>query len=312
MSDAVLTFAVIAVAVGIGLLVFLAREQRIPTWLVRSLALVCGSGLVVMLLTDWPSETLARFWADHSVLAGVLSTVLLVGVVFLAFEDSERRHQESLDDSVTAAGLGGVVDHVVDAEIALALISREQPPHEWGWDQQDRPLRWVRNLREDCIRSSTGGPVPGKDPRARVAALSGDDHQEWRADLIDQVVRRLLGGIRDWSPVIRGSRNGTLVLIAIGQIRNDLMVLQRTIRSGDSDAVDLLVNARQRLRLLAHFLETMSGAVKTRNEVLTAMNPLPLWSDNHDWATDPNGRAAFGRTWRARLQGTLDEVNRHV
>lgn len=153
MNDLVLALLVFGVSAGISLLVFLAREQRIPTWLVRTLACASATALLAMLLTDWPSESLAGFWADHSVLAGVLSTVLLVAVVFLAFEDSERRRQEQLDESVTAAGLGGLVDHVVDSEIALALLSRERAPSEWGWNSEGRPLRWVRAIRDQCRRS---------------------------------------------------------------------------------------------------------------------------------------------------------------
>lgn len=312
MRDALLALAILGLAVGIGFLVFLAREQRIPTWLVRSLAIASAAALLIMLLSDWPSESLAQFWADHSVLAGVLSTVLLVAVVFLAFEDSERRRQEQLDESVTAAGLGGLVDHVVDAEIALALLSRECPPTDWGWNSEGRPLRWVRVIRDQCTRSAGGFPVPGSDPRALAPVLPGEGHDHWRSEVVDQVVRRLLGGIRDWSPVIRGSHNGTLVLIAVGQIRNDLMRLSQALSAGEDHAIDLLVNARQRLRLLAHFMDVTSGARPVRDEVLTAMNPLPLWSDTHGWAIDSDDRVAFGRRWRGQLDSTLLEVNRHA
>lgn len=312
MTDVVLALVVLLFSLVTGLVVFLAREQRIPTWAVRSLAVLASVGLLAMLLTDWPSEVMAKFWADHSVIAGMLSTVLLVGIVFLAFEDSERRHQEQLDASVTAAGLGGIVDHVVDAEIALALLSRSSAPTEWGWDAKGRPLRWLRELREQCDKALTGGPEPKTDPRALPPALPGSVDEPWRTDLVDQVVRRLLAGIRDWAPVVRGSRNGTLVLIAMGQIRNELMQLGQALRAGSEEALPQLVLLRQRLRLLAHFMDVTSGARPVREEVLTSMDPLPLWDDDHDWAADPDNRTTFGRAWRDQLQATMDEVNRHV
>lgn len=312
MTDLLLGLGVLLFGAVVTGVVFLAREQKIQPATVRVLAALCGVGLLSMLLTDWPSEVLAKFWADHSVIAGILSTILLVGIVFLAFEDSERRHQELLDASVTAAGIGGVVDHIIDAEIALALLSQPGPPLQWDPNHRGRPLRWLRELRESCDRDQvSGGPVEG-DPRLNPAVLPDDDGLTWRTAILDEGVRRLLGGIRDWSPVIRGSRNGTLVLIAIGQIRNDLMALAQAMRERSGDVESRLVVLRQRLRLLAHFMDTTSGARPVRDEVLLSMDPLPLWSDDNDWAADPQGRSTFGKAWRAQLQLTMQEVNRHV
>ena len=313
-TDVLLALGVIVLGGLVAAVVFLAREQKITTSSVRALAALCALGLVSMLLTDWPSEVLARFWADHSVVAGVLSTVLLVGIVFLAFEDSERRRQEQLDSSVTAAGLGGIVDHVVDAEIALALLSRSGPPSDVGWatwDHPGRPLRWLRDRRHRFHRSENGRPTTS-DPRSVEPGLPEVADAAWRVDVVDQAVRRLLAAIRDWAPVIRGSRNGVLVLIAIAEIRKDLMSLGISLQSDPGAAPPLMSLLRQRLRLLAHFLETTSGARPPRLEVLTTMDPLPLWSDELDWAADPDGRATFGEHWRQRMGETMREVNRHA
>lgn len=310
MTDVLLGGAVLGIAGMVAWVVHLARSQMIGDTTVRLLAAACALGLVIMLLSDWPSEVLATFWADHSVIGGILSTVLLVGVAFLAYEDSERRSQELLDRSVTAVGLGGIVDHMVDVEVALALISRAEPPSAHGWPQwRDpvKPLRWLREDRDRLERSDSGRPGP-RDPRCFGTELQEVADPEWRIELLDQCVRRLLASIRDWSPVIRGSRNGTLVLIAISEIRKDLMELSEQVRVSRPEAETLLRVLRQRLRLLAHFSEKTSGARPLRPEVLTRLAPLPSWTDDLEWAADETGRGTFGPEWRTSLRATQEEL----
>jgi hypothetical protein len=82
------------------------------------LGIVSGGALVVMVLTDWPGEQLARFWADHSILATVVSSLLLLSVGYLAFEAGENANQAELNRSVTSAGLSGLVDHLIDVDMA--------------------------------------------------------------------------------------------------------------------------------------------------------------------------------------------------
>ena len=116
----VLAVGAIAAIATLTVLFYLAREQRISPRVLRGLTVACAAGLVAMLLSDWPFELLNQFWAAHSVLTSMLSTVLLVALGFLAFEHSERRRQEHLDSNLTATGLSGLVDHLIDVEVALA------------------------------------------------------------------------------------------------------------------------------------------------------------------------------------------------
>ena len=74
-------------------------------------------------LTDWPTPEINAFWDEHGVLSGTVQSVLLFGVGLLSYEAGQLRAQERLDESVTAAGLGGIVDHVVDVEVGLAFLS---------------------------------------------------------------------------------------------------------------------------------------------------------------------------------------------
>jgi hypothetical protein len=211
----------------------------------------------------------------------VLSTVLLVGVGFLAFEARDTRVQSTLDESVTAAGMGGVVDHVVDIEVALALASRDEAPDSAVWIgrlRSDRPLRWLRENREVLSRSPTGGPT-SEDPRSSVpdvsAAMTPDDG--WRTELLDQGVRRVIGALRDWAPVLGRSRMGQSLLVELGQLRKDLLKVQAHLQnSEDEAALTLMTQLRQKCRITALALEVASGSNSVRAEVLTSLEPFDV------------------------------------
>lgn len=296
------TLLVVGASGVIGLVGWLAKLQRIPPRWVRILAITCGLGLVAMLATDWPFGDRENLWDDVSVVSGVLSTVLLIGIGFLSYEYGELRDQERLDSSLTAAGVGGIVDHIVDVEVALGLLSADEPPDRNGWPgsvDAVKPLRW---LREHRGRLSRDAPDRSQDPRTWAAVLprtTGDD--AWRVDLVDQCIRRLLGAIRDWAPVINTSRNGTRVLIAIAQLRNDLVLLGGQLRDPRPETLTLLVSLRQRARLLAHFLEDLSGAEPHRPEVLDTFAPLQPSQDEVEWASSAAGKDLFGTEWRRTL-----------
>ena len=83
---------------------------------------------------------------------------------------------------------------------------------------------------------------------------------QWRHDLIDQCIRRLLVALRDWTPIIATSRNGTRVLVAIAELRKDLVELEATWATTAQVSEPLVVSLRARARLLAYFLELKSGA----------------------------------------------------
>jgi hypothetical protein len=312
MTDILISALILAVAGAIGVVVYLARERRLRPRTVRALAALCGLGLVAMIVSDWPAEVLASFWAGHSILAGILSTVLLVGVVFLVFEDAEQRQQETLDAGLTGAGLGGIVDHVVDAEVALGLLSRPTPPDDpgWGgWDSDSKPLRWLRNERVRLYRQAVG---PGsKDPRVHPVALPDGEHSTWRGVLVDQAVRRLLVAIRDWSPVIGVSKNGVQALLAISELRKDLMALNVLLseEQDPSAALAMLTSLRQRLRILAHFFEAQSGASPCRQEVLLTFHPLPIPTGEVRWAADTQGGKLFSPDWQRDLDRSVRELS---
>ncbi len=125
-------------------------------------------------------------------------------------------------------------------------------------------------------------------PRRRPAHLAhgasaGRRPQPGVSRVVDQCIRRLLTAIRDWGAVINTSRNGTRVLIAIGELRKDLMELSHPAAPDDHrDALLLLTSLRQRVRLLSAFLEELSGAetAATRDpaHLRSGATPRQRWS----------------------------------
>ncbi len=303
----------VAIAAAVWRLGDKARKQQLTA---RGAAVLAGGcALLLMLLivtdwplTDWPSPSVNEFWDEHSTVTGTLHSILLLGVGLLSYEAGQLREQERLDESVTAAGLGGIVDHLVDTEVGLAFLSSPEPPdaHGWAWSP-GKPLQWLRQGRD---RLSRDAPDRTGDPRTWAVSLPAADNPEWRKELVDQCIRRLLVALRDWTPIIATSRNGTRVLVAIAELRKDLVELEAHL--GDAPAVvePLLVSLRARARLLAYFLELKSGADPLRPEVLDRFDPLPVSPESMEWAADPSGRDLFGAEWTKDLQAAGQALTR--
>ncbi|MBF4765448.1 hypothetical protein ISU07_20140 [Nocardioides islandensis] len=289
-----------------------ARKQQLTARSAALLAGVCAALLMFLIATDWPltdwAPAVNRFWDEHGIVGGTIQSVLLLGVGLLSYEAGQLRAQERLDESVTAAGLGGIVDHVVDAEVGLAFLSSPEPPDAHGWDwAPGRPLQWLRHGRARLHRTASDR---SGDPRTWPATLPPTADSEWRVELVDQCIRRLLVALRDWTPLIASSRNGTRVLVAMAELRKDLVELES--RLGDDRAVveGLLLSLRGRARLLAYFLELKSGADPLRPEVLESFEPLPVTPASLEWAADPSGRDLFGAEWTRDLESATQALTR--
>jgi hypothetical protein len=236
---------------------------------------------------------------------------LLFGVGLLSYEAGQLRAQERLDESVTAAGLGGIVDHLVDVEVGLALLSSATPPEDHGWPsgwRPGRPLEWLRQHRDRLFRDREPRDA---DPRTWPVALPDlEPGQDWRHLLVDQCIRRLLVAIRDWAPIITTSRNGTRVLVALAELRKDLVELDAALGRDPAAALPLLQSLRARARLLAYFLELKSGAVPMRPEVLDGFAPLEATPGALEWAADSSGRDLFGAEWTKDLEHATTALTR--
>ena len=303
----------IVAAVAVWQLGDRARKQQLTARTAALFAGLCAVLLMALIamdwpLTDWPTPAFNAFWDEHGVLAGTVQSVLLFGVGLLSYESGQLRAQERLDESVTAAGLGGIVDHIVDTEVGLAFLSSPEPPdaHGWVWSP-GKPLQWLRQGRARLDRKA---PDRSHDPRTWPATLPATTDPEWRRELVDQCIRRLLVALRDWTPIIATSRNGTRVLVAIAELRKDLVELDAHLGADRADAERLLVSLRARARLLAYFLELKSGADPHRPEVLDTFDPLSVTPASLEWAADPSGRDLFGAEWTKDLHLATEALTR--
>jgi hypothetical protein len=245
----------LAVVVAAGLYYYAVRSARRHVWSTRVLAILStlsGVVLIAMVLTDWPSEELAHFWADHSIFAAVVSSLLMVSVGYLAFEAGESAKQTELSRSVTSAGLSGFVDHLVDVDIALAMLTNERAPAEL--DTEGRPLRWMRPIRE---RLQAGGPNPLAP--SSVGAASAEQPLRWRQVIVDQCIRRIIVGMRDWAALVGVSEDGRLALIHLGRFRLALVDVQQNLIEDQFDPTnDRFRNLRSYIQLFAVGMERLS------------------------------------------------------
>lgn len=252
----------IGVVLAAALYVVIARTARRQRWnrtVLLGLSVLSGAGLVAMVVTDWPGEQLARFWADHSILAAVVSTLLLISVGYLAFEAGESAEQAKLNRSVTSAGLSGMVDHLVDIDIALSMITNQQLLPEY--ERDGKPLRWVRPVRERL--QADGYAAAGKT--AKAGSPGPPEAIVWQHDAVDQCIRRIIAGMRDWAALVSLSEDGRTVLKEFGEVRLELMQVQAEFGERRFDEVDRHVTMlRKRLQVIALGLEYISSSTYTR------------------------------------------------
>jgi hypothetical protein len=99
-------------------------------------------------------------------------------------------------------------------------------------------------------------------------------------------------------------------MLAVSEIRKDLMRLTRLIESPSSEAEGLVLSLRQRVRVLALLFEERSGANPPRPEVLQTFEPLPVPDGPLEWAADSRGARFFSKSWREHLHETQRSMSR--
>lgn len=238
------------------------RRLRSRAWSARTLAtltFVVGLTLAGMVISDWPTDTLNSFWADHSVLAAVISTVLLAAFAFLAFEVREETVQAELSQNVSVAGVSGIIDHLADVDLALEMVQQNAVPDLYT--SEGRPLRWLRPLRNDLQQQAQqSGTIARPDLDLADGQPANPD------DLLDQCVRRIVAGMRDWASLLTVSADGRQVLVRLGTIRTLLMRLM----ASEIHRAESLADLRQYVQTLAYGLEAASSVYVRRRGLVTS------------------------------------------
>jgi hypothetical protein len=92
--------------------------------------------------------------------------------------------------------------------------------------------------------------------------------EEWRRDLVDQCVRRLMTSIREWAVVLTRSRQGQLDLVKLGEIRLLLIAIDDFFEASDpAAALAALRECRDNCRLTAFEFEMASTGHSPRPEL---------------------------------------------
>ncbi|YAL83411.1 hypothetical protein ACMYYO_01010 [Dermacoccaceae bacterium W4C1] len=264
--DAAKAFGIAAiVALSVGL-VLVARRIRSRSWTSRGLLIAtCASlaVLVALVISDWPTDQLNTFWAAHSVLAAVVTTVLLAAVAFLAFEAREASAQERLGEKVSTAGLAGLVDHLVDVDLVLFMLSQGRTVGSYS--PEGRPLRWLADTRRNLLEQAR---IEGGRRRDDPTLFSAPLTLAIRADVLEQAVRRVAAGMRDWASLLSVSSDGREALVALGEVRLRLLRIAGT--PADAAGLGAVIDSlRRHVQLLAHAFETASSGEMGRAGVLT-------------------------------------------
>lgn len=295
----------VAATAGAALTVFvLQRAGKLSPASLNVLTVVAALGLTTMIVTDWPTSVASGFWGQHNVLADILSAVLLGGTIYLAFEARESQRQEEIGASLAATGFGGVVDHLVDLDLALTYIASDVPPPVSTWSDPQKPLRWMRDPRvvehrmDAAIRREPAaldlGPKIKAEDRARAEAL------------VDQSLRRLMAAMRDWAPLFTSGREGRAVLVRLGRLRSALLRLGASL--GQPEAQLLWQSLRVECHTLALGLELASGSPQIRPEVrLELPKELPESQEFECYR-----EAAFGLAARGLEARDLSAIRRRL
>jgi hypothetical protein len=163
-----------------------------------------------------------------------------------------------------------VVDHLVDVDVALSLIAADEAEvfDRWpSWSEAGRPLRWLRQNRLEILATDQHHPT-SLDPRSRPMPAS-ICCTPWRLHLVDQAVRRVSTGVRDWGPVLSGSRSGKKDLIELGRVRSELLKLEEVLTEQETMVpTSGLQEVQQRCRELAWKFERTGGAARARAELV--------------------------------------------
>lgn len=256
---------VLGVVLSAMALVVASRLARRRRWTSRGLSVATGFAVAILaavVISDWPTDWLNEFWASHSVLAAVGTTALLAAVAFLAFEARETAKQEELSRKVSVAGLSGLVDRLIDVDLALFMI--QQGNAVAGYTRDGRPLQWLSTTREELQAAAAQWNGRRDDPEL-THALSDED----RAELLGQCVRRTVGGMRDWASLVGTSADGREALVSLGEVRIALLEVSGTLRREEHEELEHQLNAlRRRVQLLAFIFEKVSSGPLQRPGVL--------------------------------------------
>jgi len=257
--------AAVAGLVAVLIVVIIRRRLRgrVGGRIKFALALASLALLITITALDWPLASVSDFFSTHSVFTGMLTTVLLLGAGYFAWDSESERKAEYLDDGLTATGFGGLVETLTDIDFAMTGILAD-PDGTASRMQPGKPLRWIRSWREEI---EAGAPDPRELPITRPTTLASSE--EWRETaeiVVTECLRRLSGGLRDWAPLLTKTQSGSEAIVLAARGRYELMHIEEldNWQSLGSSLDTDWDRVRVRMRFMALALELAAGSESPR------------------------------------------------
>ena len=237
----------------------LRRPGRAWTRLAKQvLALTSIIALLALTVLDWPVERVSQFWSAHPILTGTVTTALILGAGLLAWESARERRLAQMDQSITTAGMAGLVQPL--ATIDFALTSARFAPDLAASHRAELtspPLRWARSWLAQGTGLPQDRPAPPIDEAlVRIVA--------------EESIRALMSTVRGWTDLLTRTPLGLEATALALSLRPLLMALEQN-PSGQEGGILLIDEVRLRARHLAALFDRASAAPQFRPYVDTAL-----------------------------------------
>jgi hypothetical protein len=241
--------------------------------LARHLATVGGAVCLVLFVminvSDWPAGFLNQFWLDHAIVGATAGSLLLAATVFLIYRYRDQQQQDLVDESIVDAGRTELVDRLVEVDVALSLLCAPVQPElcqTSDWQKTTHGLEWLRE-HLDQAGVAVDGSWAELDPRFQGHGQHVHA-EEWRLPLLDQMIRRVAGGVRDWGPILMRSRAGQRDLVAFANVRLVLLHLDRLLRQDVPMDTSVARDLQRVVRRFAHLLEVDEQTPEPRTRLV--------------------------------------------
>ncbi len=266
--------AFVATLVGLALAaaVLVVVRATGQSHLARRLANLGGAVFLVLFVminvSDWPGGFLNQFWLDHAIVGATAGTLLLAATVFLIYRYRDQQQQELLDESIVDAGRTELVDRLVEVDIALSLLCAPAQPAlcEDVHERVPHGLEWLKQHRDEA-GILVDVSWADADPRVRVSA-EHENARDWRLPLLDETVRRVADGVRDWGPILMRSRAGERDLVAFANVRLVLVHLDQEVQHGSVMDTGVAHDLQHVVRRFARLLVVDEQTAEPRAKLL--------------------------------------------
>lgn len=269
----------------------------------------------------WGRVELSDFWARHTVWATVLVGLLTAGLIYYAWQSAHERTERLVAERISGAGLAGIVDFLVDAEIVLALTGSSKGQGRailLGGTPVQAP---ERALKKDVVRAyrERVGTGQSDDVRLKCVEPSDGSIDRWHHDLIDAAVRRVAKAMNEWAPTISQSTYGRDVLFLLAAVRIELVNIANDLQKCGTatELASRVLHVRRKLRFLALFCEYASGADPARSEIVPGRQGLThddasvgwsaLFGDSETSTGFARSRGTWGEAWKKALKEMTED-----